>query len=788
VSARPLVSFGVLALASGALAQVNLGSTFSAVATALNRQGAGFNNSAARPQNPLEPTGFPPPPGKEEELPPPRQYGPQERVVQIMSPSRFTQNGSHIHASEGVHARYLGYDMYGDVLDGDTQTRIFTLTGHVKVVGADSVVNGTKVTVNLRDNTFISERGDVDLRPNFFPLGRVQSDIYVRGASEWGSRRELFGNLTEVTTCNLPDPHFELIAKSTDLRPYRRVIMRNVSLYILRRHILTIPYLSIPLDDRSSRYTPEVGHTPDEGYYVRLKVPVALHSNNDFLDARTDYYTKIGPALGADFSYQNRNLNGLVNLYTFLQGSRQLSLNLRHDQHIGRSDFTLDSSYQKGNYLISSDSTLLNTRAQLTIPSSNGTFDQLMFTRNTNSSQGFNSSQQIIGLNDSRVFSPRTRSTLNLSLSDNSSSFAGGESIVSKELDVQFDANSDLKKATAELQYLRNIPIGQNNNSFFGVSDQTPVFTLKSDATRLLSRKLAPEFPFQVDLSTGNFGTPGFLGGEAQHINRTNFDFAFTRPDHPQRRFDVQLNGRFQQGLYSDDTAQYVTGMDSAARYTLGRDTSLNLRYSYLQQHGFTPLEFDRTGRTNMFTSDVSFRPFRNLLLGAQSGYDFLQIEQQQTPWQSVGVRSEWTPRPWFQLRGLATYDTFQHAWSNIRFDLGYKPGATFVSAGVRYDGILNRVGEVNIFVDGFKWGRLKTSMILDYDGYIRQFAARHFSFTYDLHCAEAILQILDNPTGYRPGTQIAFFIRLKAFPFNTPFGIGNRGQVVGSGTGRDFY
>lgn len=773
-------------LGGRAWAQVDLSQPASTAAGGLAQEGISTNT--AKPQNPMEPSGFPELPSRENELPPPREYGPDERVLQIVEGGHITRSGSKIHGAGGFHAKYRGYDIFGDTVDGDTVTNIFTLSGNVRILGADEVIRGEKVTVNFNDNTFRSEASNLDLHPSFFPVGRVLDDVYAKSLSSYGSKREVFGDYTRLTTCNLPDPHFELVAKSTDVRPGRRIIMRDVQLWILKHHVLTIPYLSIPLDDRSSRYTPEVGHSADEGYYIKNRVPIALKSRNDFLDSRIDYYTRLGTGLGLDYNYQSRLLSGLMQTYHIFGPSNEFEFNGHHDERFGHLQFSFDGNYQKNNYLVATNASILNLRSSLTLPLSNGSMDQLTISRSSNSSQGFSSLQQVLGFNDNRVFNRFTRSTLNLSYTDNSSNGTGTPGIESKELDVRFDATSDLKRAQAELQYMRNIPVGQNNNTFFGVADQTPVFTLRSDSNRLLPNRFATILPFQTDVSWGQFGTPAFFGTGAQHVTRTNFDFNFNRPDNPSKRLDFNLNGRFQQGIYSDDAAQYATGVDSAIRYTLGRDTSLNLRYNYLQQHGFTPLDFDRTGQTNLFTMDASVRPFHSLLVAAQSGYDLLQIKQGNTPWQSFGVRSEWTPRSWFVLRGLATYDSFQQAWSNIRFDLGYKPGATFVSAGLRYDGIQKKVGDFNLFVDGFKWGRLKTSMIIDYDGYLHQFTARHFSFTYDLHCAEAILQILDNPVGFRPGTQIAFYFRLKAFPFNTPFGVGNRGQAVGAGTGRDFF
>jgi LPS-assembly protein len=769
-------------------AQVSIGGPLRVMAQVLQQQQV-INSKAGQSQNPREPTGFPELPSKDGELPAPRKYGAQEKVLTILpGDTEWTMKAGHVHASNGVHAQYKGYDLYGDVLDGDTGTDVYTVTGHAKVVGVDQVITGEKVTIDYRHRSFVSQKSESDLKPSFFPSGSILGDVYVKGLDSFGSARELYGDYTELTTCNLPDPHFELISKKSDLRPHRRLILWDSQLWILKHHILTIPYLSIPLDSRSNPYTPEVGHSPDEGYYAKFRLPIALRSRDNFLDARIDEYSKLGQGLGLDYDYQNRVMKGMASVYHIFGGANDTEISVDHDEHFGRSELTFNTTYQKNNYLVANNSTLINTRAQFTIPQSNGSFDQISFSRNSNDSLGFTSIQQLYGFADTRVFSPALRSTLNLAYSDNFSSSVGSTNIDSKEVDVRFDATDDLKKAQAELQYMRNIPVGANNNTFFGVADQTPVVTLRTDSTRLMTPKLAAELPFQTDLSFGQYGTPSFSGLGAQHVTRANFDFDFTRPDHPDRRFDYTLNTRFQQAIYSDDAAQYVNGLDLGTRYNLGRDTAFNVHYDYLAQHGFSPLDFDRTGQNNLLTSDISLRPFRTFLVAAQTGYDFMAHLQDQPSFQDVGIKTEWNPRNYFQMRTLSTYDTTAKSISNIRVDFAYKPGATFLSAGFRYDGIQHKIGEVDLYVDAFKWGRLKTSMILDYDGYIKQFTAKHFSFTYDLHCAEAILQILDNPTGFRAGTQIGFYFRLKAFPFNTPFGVGTRGQAVGAGTGRDFY
>jgi hypothetical protein len=48
-------------------------------------------------------------------------------------------------------------------------------------------------------------------------------------------------------------------------------------------------------------------------------------------------------------------------------------------------------------------------------------------------------------------------------------------------------------------------------------------------------------------------------------------------------------------------------------------------------------------------------------------------------------------------------------------------------------------------------------------------------------------LEVIDNQTGFRPGRQVFFFVRLKALPFTSPFGVGSFGQALGTGGGVRF-
>lgn len=728
-------------------------------------------------QNPVEPQGFGPNERKTGALPNPNSR-PETQRFSIINCKSFVRDGQTVKLKGMVQARYKGYDLFGDSIEGNLDTNIFVLKGSAKVLGDDAIISADTITVDIDAKTFEAENSAAQLRPDLLK-GRVLQDVFIEGAMTYGSQKEIFGKLCYLTTCDKSGPHFHLDTKDLVIRPGKRMILRNTTIEVLGKRLFKVPYLSIPLEETDERYLPEVGQSRDQGYYVKSRW--GLPSGRDSAaDALVDYFSKLGTGLGAEYLHKNGKLESYLKLYALMGNTNTVEAIQRHLQSFGRTQLTVENNYQKQNYFNAPENTILNTRVQINMPQgmSNSRFS---YSRIRNDGANFNSTQQTATLNDQRLFGRKTRTSLDLSYVNYNSQFTGGSS-EREQMDVRFRGSHDLNSATAELEFVKSIPIGETTG-FFGATDRTPVLYLKSDAQRLLGRRFAQGFPFTTEVSVGEFGN--FQG--ANRITRTNLDLIWSRPDRSNNRTTFNVNGRLRQGFYSDDTAQVTTGLGAQYRYRLGSDTSFNLRYNYLRPNGFTPLQIDRVGRNHMLTADLSVRPMRPLQIGVQSGYDFLQENRAGSAWQQVGVRAEFNPSKNFQLRGVSTYDPFLEAWNNVRLDATIRAGGTFVSAGARYDGIRHIWGNLNLFVDGFQFGRLKTSSLLIYNGYLKKFEAKHFAFTYDLHCAEAVLQVIDNPVGFRSGREVLFFIRLKAFPFNSPFGTGRRGQGIGTGTGRNF-
>ena len=696
-------------------------------------------------------------------------------ALDILRAGAVEREGDVVKISGGTEFTYRGYRIFADEAEGDLSVDVFELKGNVKVVSADSIVYGDRVSLDFPNNFYRAESANATLKPSVIQ-GKFREDLYVKSRASEGSQRESWHYDSCATTCNLEHPHFQIDARETNVRPGRRIIFRDAKLKFFGATILQIPYLSIPLDNYRYKYLPEVGQSRDEGYFIKNRYGIPL-KNDDAFYARLDYMTKLGAGYGGDWDYRSKDTAGLLKLYALGSLSNALSISSSHNQRFSFGELMLNTDYQKNNYLTAPGSSILSNRASLNIPTK-GANTNLNYSRNSSSYSGAESLSQNFSISDDRRFGMKANTSLQVAWNQSSNSYAGASDFKSENIDLRFRATQDLNKANALLEYQRNIPVGDGGN-FFSGSDRTPVITLSSDANRLLGKEPARALPFRTSLSWGEFG-----GLEGNRISRSYFDINMNKSSGGNSRLRMDYGGQFRQGFYSDGTAQYVVGGNMNTTYRLGQDTAASVRYQYLRPEGYTPVSVDRSGKSHYTTMDLTFRPQRYVLVGAQSGYDFNRAKSSDIGWQQVGIKADFVPRNNLQLRTLTTYDTFSQLWSSFRADLTLTSGETFLSVGARYDGFQKKWSNANLYLNNFKVGRTRFSAILSYNGFTKQFDATQYNFVYDLHCWEAVLNINDYKTGFRAGTEFQVFFRLKALPSDSGFGIGTRGQPLGTSVG----
>ncbi len=762
------------------------------VSLGLQQPGQGPNEAPqTAPQNPqqgtgvqdpnkpaTQPTGFPPAGDADSRLPTPVGGG-GDNILRVLSPgSKIHRTGDIVTITNKVHVLYKGYDIFGDEVVGNLRTNVFKVRGRASLIGQDAVISGESIEVDFDLNKYRARKIDAELRPSMLD-NQTLGSLYVRGDESFGTDRHFTAFQSSLTTCELDHPHYLLDAKSMEIRPGKRVILRKATFELLGHRILTVPYLVIPLDSKNERYRPEIGQTQEEGWFIKNTIGIPIGGTNT-LASYVDYYEKLGSGLGGRFGYDAANYTGFIRAYSIVGDAQSMEVVTGHMQRFGRSTFTLDNNYQKRNIFNAPENTSIQTRASLMVPQASG-MTHFSFTRNANESTNFQNTTQAFTISDQRTIGLNARTNMDLSWNRYNST-SGSSSTQREQLDLKLNGRYDMSQAMAELDYQRSIPIGENKN-FFGAIERTPVFTLSTDSRRLLGRGNKTEFPFSSLLSVGQFTDPRV----GDTLTRYYFEFNLSHPDDGKKRFGVQSNARFQQKIYSDDTAQYVTNMNMGLRYSLGERSSFNVRYSYLQPEGYTPLSIDRSSQTSYGTAELNYQASRRFQIGAQTGFDALRSREGQVGWQPVGIRMVWQPWDSLMIRGQTTYDPNLTSWSNTTFDIGYAHNDTFLSIGARYDGLRKVWGNFNVYLDGFQVGRTRVAALMTYNGYLKKFDSKHFSLIYDLHCAEAVLEVIENNFGFRSGRQVYFSVRLKAFPFGSNFGTGTRGQPIGTGTGSGF-
>lgn len=779
---------GVLALLITPSFGQDLASSFKLVRKIVPPQllAKGFGNQTTPPKQPI-PTGPEGPGGIRKEVTgppkpmPPPQIGKDPENFNLRYAGRIRQMGDVVNIDHGVRFYYKNYDIQAEAVVGDLKTNVFTLTGDVMIFGAKDYIRGERVVLNFNSNTYVLSEGLAQVPPEKIN-GKLKSDLYVHGETIGGNDNQIDGRNIGFTTCDLVHPHFQIEAKKMDVRPNKRALMRDIKLVVLDKEILRLPLLIVPLNQFSDRYLPEFGQSRDEGYFVKTRFSTPLRGD-DFVDSHVDYFTKLGAGLGVDYFYFNRSMQGVAKVYTLTQGAKSLSTSISHRQNLFGGSLSLEGDLQRNNYLTAPGTTTGNLRGnyQFLQGSNNTSID---YFNNGSRSSSFKFKQENLSVTDTRTLFKSIQTALSVAYSNNETSNPGASPLNRRVLDLQFRANHRMPSIDTVFEYVRSIPINDIPN-FFGSSDRTPMLTMRSDSGRAFGKRFGEIIPFGLALSGGEISDYQ----TKKLFTRYTFDFDLSRGGAPlswkmAENVYLSYSGAYRQGIYNDNTAQYLLISNANLNYSIGNDRSINLNWSYFRPYGYTPLTVDRTGQSNLVSASVAVKPLRSLQLNANFSYDIRQLQLRQTAWQTLNFLANWRPHDRFVFRYTAAYDTFRQVWSQQRFETGWYISDGLVSGILNYDGTRHSWGNISLYAEGLKWGKFSLATLMSYNGYTRRFEARHYSLIYDLHCAEAIFQVMENPSGFRAGTEFAFFIRIKGLPFDTPFGIGKRGQAVGSGGG----
>ena len=691
--------------------------------------------------------------------------------------------------AQGVTVIIGEYTLSGAALDGDFDKEL-VFTGSPTLTYRGQKLNGKELHFFPKTKAFHFVELKTSLSPEFLQ-NRLLSPLFLDAQTLTGHRNGPYlAEQTDTTTCELPEPHYLLSARTLKLEPGKRLTFKKVTVLLWGHKLISLPTMIIPLDRQPRRFRvshlPQFGHSEDEGWFAKStydylladRVPGIIH---------LDGMEKKGLGLGVEQGWNLARMTGLLALYTIPTGGsgKNLSGRVNHRQNIGGGQtLTFDGDYQQRSYLTLPQTTSLNTRLgyNLQLPALTTTFN---ISRQTNNSPGY--STQSWTANMAQGF--RLGAKTDINLGTDYSKYANGGSFTTTSEQLNYNINASHRENNYSLQLVTNrqVPMGTGTSFFSGVQ-RVPELNLNNYR---FTHGYLSTMPLTLSLSAGRYSEGSAFGAGQSSVTTERGVFQLELGDRAyqlSRRTDLHISGGFQQNLYTDGAAQYLVKNTTTLTQRWSNHSGVNFNYTYQRPEGGTPFLFDRLAQFHNITADVGFLDNQRIEFTARVGYDLSRNSfggMSSQPWQTLSANLLLRPRSWIRFQNLFSFDPNTGKFISVDNDLRIRGHRDFqMDLVARYDPQQHKFGSINGYWSVPISTDWRLTGLCQYNGYLNRFESRNLQIVKDLHCMEASLSYTENPYGFRNDRQIWFQLRIKAFPLYRMLGIGQFGQAIDTGIG----
>ncbi|MCE5198679.1 MAG: hypothetical protein ABFD54_02270 [Armatimonadota bacterium] len=679
-------------------------------------------------------------------------------------------------AQGNVRAHYRNIIITANSGQVDYRTNIATFQGNVVFRIDSQEVYGNQISLNLESGEWTNETASTMITPEY-AKGYLRAPVFARARTIQGYRRRwIILQGAEVTTCNLPVPHYDLVARTVQIFPGSRIILRNVTFYALGHRIFSLPRLVFPLRQiqRRTNLIPNVGQTQEEGFYLKTSYAYqATQTQSGLLNL--DLMSNKGFGQGIRQDYTLGNGTGELRLYHLFDqniNEQTFTGHLNHGQQFGTVKFNLTSDLRSNSYLYAPQSTSLTNQATFT--RNRGTANtSLVLSENMNDVFLRTSNMNGI-LRHTQLFGKDTVWDTNFDYT----SYNGVTDTARLNSKTSFAVREDKFDWTLSAQQLTDL----SDEAFvggggFGGINTLPEVALASDTTRL-GRVLPFGLPAQLKFSVGNYAELP----TSDYIGRSFFEI-----DTPVNRRQIgggwALSGGagFRQYVYSDDTAQYSVDTSAQLRKDIAPDSSVTLTYRFQRPQGFTPFRFDYVPNYNIINGALNIKEGQRFKLSLLSGYNF---QQKQYPWQDATLRFSVQPTNSLMLYTSTGYDFNNSRWRNLINQVRIRSSKDFkLDIGTNYNTTQSKLATARAQLDTKVGSKNRVQAVAGYNGFTGKFDYRSFRITRDLHCWELSV-IYTNQSGFYEDQGIRINLRIKALPLFEDFGVGAFGQALDTSVG----
>ncbi|MFH1244853.1 MAG: hypothetical protein V1662_00020 [Candidatus Omnitrophota bacterium] len=224
----------------------------------------------------------------------------------------FLEQEQRLIAAGNVEIIYGDVKINGDKADICLATKEGIIEGNVVVYQKDSVLSGEKATYNFDAGSGVIQQANFSSQLIY---GKTPYAV-KEGPNKISTRKSY------MTTCDLAEPHYRIMARSADMFLNDKVIMRNVIIYVGDIPLFYLPYYSYDMKPTRPRVTILPGKDKDWGVYF---LTGWRYEFNQYLKGllHLDYREKKDVASGFD-NYYTTNRFGEGFFKTYYMNERTL--------------------------------------------------------------------------------------------------------------------------------------------------------------------------------------------------------------------------------------------------------------------------------------------------------------------------------------------------------------------------------------------------------------------------------------------------------------------------------
>lgn len=234
-----------------------------------------------------------------------------EIVVNLKADSlKYNEDAGVAFASGSVEARLKGFTVNADTLLFDARAKVVTAEGDVRIRTSDYSATGTSLAYFA--STEVSSVG------NFYAIfapSDINGKLYVRVRQFFNNPSFMWGNDSDMTTCDYDVPHYDIAAKSFAFYPDDKLVAYSATFYINRVPVMWFPVWVYSIKKKRSSLMPVIGHNQVEGDFAKFGFDYFFNNDsNGMFYVDLMQWKGLGKGIEHDYKLGDNN-SGMLYLY-----------------------------------------------------------------------------------------------------------------------------------------------------------------------------------------------------------------------------------------------------------------------------------------------------------------------------------------------------------------------------------------------------------------------------------------------------------------------------------------